>query len=117
MEGYVPPKKPYSFLAMIDDILCFAADTLVPDGRLSFWMPTANEDEDGKEFEIPQNPDLELISVCIQPFNKCMTFLPLLSLLFSAFDGSGHQPINPPNHRVSSIAHLPKITHNRGRQG
>ena len=40
---FIPPKKPYSFLAMLDDILVFAAETLVDNGRLSFWMPTAND--------------------------------------------------------------------------
>ncbi|KAI5303592.1 hypothetical protein KEM56_007388 [Ascosphaera pollenicola] len=68
MDGYVPPKKPYSFDSMIDDILQFAAVTLVPDGRIAFWMPTANEDD--VELEIPSNPNLELVSVCVQVFNK-----------------------------------------------
>ncbi|KAI5284978.1 hypothetical protein KEM54_000914 [Ascosphaera aggregata] len=68
MDGYVPPKKPYSFDSMIDDILDFAAMTLVPDGRIAFWMPTANEDD--VELEIPYNPNLELVSVCVQTFNK-----------------------------------------------
>lgn len=69
MEGYVPPKKPYSFVAMIDDILDFAAHTLVFGGRLSFWMPTANEDDEA--LEIPSHPQLRLVSMSIQPFNKC----------------------------------------------
>ncbi|EEP80527.1 conserved hypothetical protein [Uncinocarpus reesii 1704] len=68
MEGYIHPKKPYSFEAMLDDILDFAARTLVPDGRLSFWMPTANDED--VELAIPANPYLELVSVCVQPFNK-----------------------------------------------
>ncbi len=68
-EGYVAPKKPYSFEAMLDDILEFAASTLVDNGRLSMWMPTANEED--VEIEIPQNQRLEVVSVCIQPFNKC----------------------------------------------
>ena len=29
---------------MLDDILFFAAETLVDDGRLAFWMPTANDE-------------------------------------------------------------------------
>lgn len=68
MDGYVPPKKPYSFDFMIDDILQFAAMSLVPEGRISFWMPTANEED--VELEIPSNPNLELVSVCVQTFNK-----------------------------------------------
>jgi tRNA (guanine10-N2)-methyltransferase len=67
--NYVPPKRPYSFLAMLDDILCFAADHMVDNGRLSMWMPTANEDL--PELKIPLNPHLELTSTGVQEFNKC----------------------------------------------
>lgn len=67
---YVPPKKPYSFLAMLDDILAFAADTLVDNGRLAFWMPTANDEE--QEIPVPTHPCLEVVVVCVQVFNKCM---------------------------------------------
>ncbi|KAF5574807.1 tRNA guanosine-2 O-methyltransferase trm11 [Fusarium pseudoanthophilum] len=65
---YVPPKKPYSFLVMLDDILSFAAETLVDEGRLSFWMPTANDED--QEIPIPSHPQMEVVSVCTQPFNK-----------------------------------------------
>lgn len=75
MEGYIAPKKPYGFDAMLDDLLEFAARTLVQDGRLSFWMPTMNDE---LELGIPTHPSLEIVSVCIQPFNKC-TFIPCLS--------------------------------------
>lgn len=68
-DDYVPPKRPYSFLAMLDDILQFAADHLVPGGRLCFWMPTANEDF--SQLDIPTHPELEIVSVCVQEFNKC----------------------------------------------
>jgi len=37
------------------------------------WMPTANEEE--VEMVIPEHEALELVSVCIQPFNKCELFL------------------------------------------
>jgi len=67
-HDYVPPKRPYSFLAMLGDILQFAADSLVPGGRLCFWMPTANEDF--SQLDIPTHPQLELLSVCVQVFNK-----------------------------------------------
>ncbi|KAG7413449.1 hypothetical protein ACKAV7_007499 [Fusarium commune] len=65
---YVPPKKPYSFLVMLDDILTFAAETLVDEGRLSFWMPTANDED--QEIPVPSHPYMEVVSVCTQPFNK-----------------------------------------------
>ncbi|KAH7027132.1 tRNA guanosine-2'-O-methyltransferas-like protein TRM11 [Macrophomina phaseolina] len=67
-EGYIPPKKPYSFEAMLDDIMEFATDMLVDEGRLSMWMPTANDED--VEFAIPSHPCLQLVSVCVQPFNK-----------------------------------------------
>lgn len=64
----MPPKKPYSFLAMLDDILHFASETLVDDGRLSFWMPTANDE--AQEIATPQHPSLEIVATCVQPFRK-----------------------------------------------
>ena len=68
-DKYVPPKKPYSFEAMLDDILEFAVLYLVENARLSLWMPTANDEE--VELGIPMHHCLEIISVCVQPFNKC----------------------------------------------
>lgn len=55
---------------MLDDLMEFAATMLVDNGRLSFWMPTANDEE--LLLEIPSHPYLELVSVCVQTFNKCM---------------------------------------------
>lgn len=69
LPDFVPPKKPYNFLAMLDDLLAFAADTLVDHGRLSFWMPTANDED--KEMPVPTHPSLELVVICAQRFNKC----------------------------------------------
>ncbi|KAI0404557.1 S-adenosyl-L-methionine-dependent methyltransferase [Xylaria palmicola] len=65
---FIPPKKPYSFIAMLDDILNFATDMLVDNGRLSFWMPTANDED--QEIVVPTHPCLEVVSVCTQVFNK-----------------------------------------------
>lgn len=67
-EGFIPPKRPYSFEAMLDDILHFAACMLVDDGRLCMWMPTANDEE--VELAIPKHDCLELVSVSVQQFNK-----------------------------------------------
>lgn len=72
---YVPPKKPYSFVAMLDDILVFATEMLVDDGRLSFWMPTANDEE--QDIPIPTHPSLELVSLCVQAFYKCRLPIPV----------------------------------------
>lgn len=68
-EGYIPPKKPYSFEAMLDDILDLAAVMLVENGRLSIWMPTANDED--IELAVPAHPSLEVVSICVQAFNKC----------------------------------------------
>ncbi|KAK6205965.1 hypothetical protein LQW54_008028 [Pestalotiopsis sp. IQ-011] len=67
-EDFVPPKKPYSFNAMLDDILQFATDRLVDDGRLSFWMPTANDVD--QSIDVPTHPCMAIVSVCVQSFNK-----------------------------------------------
>ena len=78
VAGKVLVKKPYSFLAMLDDILQFSAQTLVDNGRLSFWMPTANDQD--QEIGVPTHPYLEIICVATQVFNKCMPCpLPLSS--------------------------------------
>ena len=94
-EGYVPPKRAYSLEAMLDDILLFAARTLVDRGRCSLWMPTARQEAGpdaaasteaesgegaraesegggggGGEMAIPTHPALELVSCCVQDFNK-----------------------------------------------
>jgi tRNA (guanine10-N2)-methyltransferase len=67
-DAYIPPKRPYSFLTMLDDILDFAVLSLADHGRLSFWMPTANDED--QEIKIPEHPSLVVISVCTQAFNK-----------------------------------------------
>lgn len=54
---------------MLDDILDFAVQSLVDNGRLSFWMPTANDQD--QEIQVPQHPSLEIKSVCTQEFNRC----------------------------------------------
>ncbi|KAL3476340.1 SIR2-domain-containing protein [Aspergillus californicus] len=64
--GYIAPKKPYGFEAMLNDILAFAARTLVTDGRLAMWMPTSNDEE--VELSVPMHPNLEVLSVSVQPF-------------------------------------------------
>jgi tRNA (guanine10-N2)-methyltransferase len=98
-DDYVPPKKPYSFVRMLDDILDFSATRLVDGGRLCMWMPVAGakedpdaapeelekqaaaaaekeEESDGRaeeaeEYAIPQHPALALVAESKQHFNKC----------------------------------------------
>ena len=67
-KDFIQPKKPYELSNLLDDLLNFAANRLPVDGRLAFWMPTANDD-----FEpnlIPQHEKLELIYNLEQEFNK-----------------------------------------------
>jgi tRNA (guanine10-N2)-methyltransferase len=64
----VAPKRQYSFEDMLDDILDFAAEMLVDDGRLGIWIPTAGDEG---EVPIPQCAYLAVCSVCTQIFNKC----------------------------------------------
>lgn len=70
----MPPKKPYGFLAILDDILVLAVETLVDNGRLSFWMPTANEED--QQIPAPAHPSLEIVANCVQVFNKCKLVVP-----------------------------------------
>lgn len=85
-NDYIPPKRPYSFLRMLDDILDFSSKMLVDNGRLCMWMPVAGAvdeeeaadaetvpeegPEQQEEYDIPQHPGLELVSCCTQDFNK-----------------------------------------------
>jgi len=95
-ETYLPPKKAYSFLRMLGDVLEFGTGALVEGGRLCMWMPvagaTAEEEPKGvggkerrggggeggqeggagkeEEYAIPHHPALELVSECTQHFNK-----------------------------------------------
>jgi tRNA (guanine10-N2)-methyltransferase len=57
---------------MLDDILEFAALSLVDNGRLSFWMPTSNERDE--EILHPQHPCLAVTSICTQSFYHCKDF-------------------------------------------
>ncbi|KAF4547519.1 RNA methylase-like protein [Elsinoe fawcettii] len=72
--GYIPPKRPYSFDAMLADILTFAANTLVNDGRLCMWVPVENAEDEGnagaKDLGIPTHPCLKLWSVSTQEFTR-----------------------------------------------
>lgn len=58
-------------MAILDDILVFAVETLVDNGRLSFWMPTANEED--QKIPTPTHPSLEIVANSVQVFNKCMS--------------------------------------------
>ncbi|OAP60761.1 hypothetical protein AYL99_05763 [Fonsecaea erecta] len=92
LPGYIPPKKPYSFARMLDDILDFAARTLVDGGRVAFWMPSANENEYGEEeaTAIPTHRHLELKHECIQKFNKWSRRLLVYERMPGTLDSAVH---------------------------
>jgi tRNA (guanine10-N2)-methyltransferase len=54
---------------MMDDILDFGFTHMVDNGRLSMWMPVANDED--MEIPIPSHPAMELVAMSIQQFNKC----------------------------------------------
>ncbi|KAL8668920.1 MAG: hypothetical protein Q9224_007767, partial [Gallowayella concinna] len=68
-DKYIPPKKPYSFAAMLEDILAFAAMFLVEGGRLALWMPTANDEDEEVELGIPIHPCLDVVNYEMSKFN------------------------------------------------
>lgn len=68
---YIQPKKPYSLDLLINDLLEFAAKRLRVGGRLSFWMPLANEDP----LSAPEHAGLKHISSIPQAFNKWQRWL------------------------------------------
>ena len=75
-DSYIPPKRPYSFTQLLDDILEFAARALVERGRLCLWVPVAGvesqeAENSTKAFTLPRHPQLELVAECTQSFNKC----------------------------------------------
>lgn len=67
-RDYIPSKKPYALDSLLDDILQFASERLPINGRLAFWMPTANDEN--IETIIPLHENLELKYNCVQEFNK-----------------------------------------------
>lgn len=67
-KDYIPPKKPYELSNLLDDLLEFSAQRLPIDGRVAFWMPTANDDFEINQ--IPQHERLQLLYNLEQEFNK-----------------------------------------------
>lgn len=67
-RDFVPPKRPYELSSLLDDLLQFSSERLVENGRLAFWMPTANDDFEATL--IPQHEKLELQYNIEQSFNK-----------------------------------------------
>jgi tRNA (guanine10-N2)-methyltransferase len=126
-DDYVPPKKPYSFVRMLDDILDFSAIRLVDGGRLCMWMPVAGAKEDpdaapedlekqakedppeAEEYAIPQHPALELVVESKQHFNKCKygrERVALPSSFLSTIQYRREIPMLTILHRVSSPHHI-----------
>ncbi|KAI9816417.1 MAG: hypothetical protein M1832_005084 [Thelocarpon impressellum] len=81
-KGFIPPKRPFPFTALLAHILAFAAARLVDRGRLCLWMPTANDALE--ELPVPTHPALEVVEVGVQPFNKCASSLSSPALRYSS---------------------------------
>ncbi|CAO1630027.1 unnamed protein product [Jaminaea pallidilutea] len=89
-EDYVPPTRPYSLDDLLADLLVFGAKMIKDGGRLVFWMPVMNEDEDEDEVDnegraelgrgsttakreptpVPTGPEWDLIAVSTQDFGR-----------------------------------------------
>ncbi|KAF2221175.1 tRNA guanosine-2'-O-methyltransferase TRM11 [Elsinoe ampelina] len=73
--GYIPPKRPYSFPALLSDILTFASNTLVDNGRLCIWIPVATTSDEAnptttEDLGIPTHPCLKVWSLSTQEFSR-----------------------------------------------
>ena len=82
---------------MQQDILDFAVRSLVPDGRLAMWMPTASDEI--AEFPVPMHPNLEVVNVSVQHFSSCKLLFNLSVLLLCAvlivYRGSSTDYLSP----------------------
>lgn len=70
-DGYVhiPMRTTYPYDELLSDLLSFAAETLVPGGRLIFWHAAAKEvpiEDFSVEEDLPHHPDMELLNVGLQ---------------------------------------------------
>lgn len=66
-KDYIPPTRSYPFDELIMDLMTFASNHLLTQGRLVFWMPSMNDDI---ETNIPQHPNLLLVANSTQCFGK-----------------------------------------------
>lgn len=56
------------------------------------WMPTASDE--AKKFPVPMHPKLEVVSVCVQPFHNCESFLYSRSIGQAAHVDTYRQPLS-----------------------
>lgn len=96
-RDYIPTKKPYSLDSLLDDLLHYASKRLPLNGRLAFWMPTANDENVATI--IPLHSNLELKYNCVQDFNKWSRRLLVYINRGPDFNG----PTNAGLHRTSNF--------------
>jgi tRNA (guanine10-N2)-methyltransferase len=84
-RDFIAPKKPYELSSLLEDLLQYAAERLPINGRLAFWMPTANDDF--QQNLIPQHKQLQLIYNLEQEFNKWSRRLLVYVKQDEAFNG------------------------------
>eukprot|EP00062_Callorhinchus_milii_P013995 gi/632962680/ref/XP_007897456.1/ PREDICTED: tRNA (guanine(10)-N2)-methyltransferase homolog [Callorhinchus milii] len=68
VENYVPVSMSYQLSDIFIDLLNFAAQCLVMNGRLVYWLPVYKPEY--SEDVVPQHPCLKRISNCEQPFTS-----------------------------------------------
>lgn len=68
---YIHPKRPITLDVLLTNLLEFAATRLKVGGRLSFWMPLANDDP----VSAPIHAKLRFVSSIPQSFNKWQRWL------------------------------------------
>ena len=62
----------YELSDVLNDLMCFSAEHLRPEGRLVFWLPTIRGTDNG----VPHHPHLRLIANSEQPFGQCNILYP-----------------------------------------
>lgn len=68
-SAYVPGLERVKFVDMLSGLLAFAADKLVPGGRLVYWLPTTIDYQDS---DVPTSPCFRLVANCDQPMTMRM---------------------------------------------
>jgi tRNA (guanine10-N2)-methyltransferase len=64
-----PETVPYEMTEVIVDLLHFAADHLVPGGRLVYWLPTVVDEYQIQD--IPRHPRMKLIVEDLSQWRNC----------------------------------------------
>ncbi|TPX35453.1 hypothetical protein SmJEL517_g02035 [Synchytrium microbalum] len=99
-----PLTQPYEIDQVLHDLVTFAAQHLIPKGRLVYWLPVANEilesitdplavenPEIRLQRVIPQHENMRLVSVSTQLFGKWQRLLVCQEYVEEMVDSNHHQ--------------------------